>query len=151
MNLSPSLHISLILIVLSACSNPSDITLQEPAVAAAAVAVPVAERSKPSDESLVIAFSDGGAALSVQANEQLDGAARLYQDAKPEVMIVAGHSDRVGGEYENLLLSARRAALVKRALVDRGVPAERLQIVAIGEAQPVASVTPSRVAVVTWR
>lgn len=149
MNLSSSLHISLLLFVLSACSNTSDMTLQEPA--AAAVAVPVAERSNPFDESLVIAFSDGGAALSVQANEQLDGAARLYRDAKPEVMIVAGHSDRVGGEYENLLLSARRAALVKRALVDRGVPAERLQIVAIGEAQPVASVTPSRVAVVTWR
>ena len=106
---------------------------------------------KPADESLTINFDTAGATLSPQANSQLDGAARLYRDAHPEVMIISGHSDKTGQEFANLVLSARRADTVKKALVDRGIPAERLQIVAIGQAEPVASVPPSRSAVVTWR
>lgn len=106
---------------------------------------------KPADESLTINFDTADAALSPRANSQLDGAARLYRDARPEVMIISGHSDRTGGEFANLVLSARRADAVKKALIDRGIPAERLQIVAIGQAEPVASVPPSRSAVVTWR
>ena len=91
------------------------------------------------------------ATLSPRANSQLDGASRLYRDARPEVMIISGHSDKTGREFANLVLSARRADVVKKALVDRGIPAERLQIVAIGQAEPVANVSPSRSAVVTWR
>jgi len=52
----------------------------------------------------------------------LDGAARLYRDAKPEAMIIVGHSDKTGEEFANLILSGRRADAVKKALVDRGIP-----------------------------
>ena len=100
---------------------------------------------------MTIAFPVAGAALSAEASSQLDGAARLYRDAQPEVMIVAGHTDAVGSEYSNLLLSARRANMVKRALVERGVPASRLQIIALGAAQATPDVNPSRAVVVTWR
>jgi len=136
--------------LLAACSSsPEAGTAQTPI--AFATSSPAAVPPKSSDESLTIAFDEGGARLSPQADDQLDTAARLYRDAKPEVMIVSGHSDKTGGEYQNLILSARRADLVKKALVDRGVPAERLQIVAIGEAEPVVGVVPSRSAIVTWR
>ncbi len=135
---------------LAACAGPpppSEAARQPPPPPA-----PVAQASpKPADESLTIDFLAGGAALSPEANAQLDGAARLYRDAKPEVMIVAGHSDRSGEEFPNLILSARRADMVKRALVDRGIPAERLQIVAYGEAEPVPNIQAARSAVVTWR
>lgn len=107
--------------------------------------------AKPADESLTINFDTADATLSLQANSQLDGAARLYRDARPEVMIISGHSDKTGQEFANLVLSGRRADAVKKALVDRGIPAERLQIVAIGQAEPVANVPSSRSAVVTWR
>lgn len=106
---------------------------------------------KPAVESLTIDFPLASAQLSPTAQQQLDGAARLYRDAKPEVMIVSGHTDTVGGEFQNLVLSAKRAEAVKYALVDRGVPAERLQVVAVGEAQPTPDITPGRLAVVTWR
>ena len=102
-------------------------------------------------ESLTIGFSQGGAVLTQEALVQLDGAARLYRDARPTVMIVSGHSDKAGPEYPNLVLSARRASVVKRALVDRGVPDERLQLVAVGEAEPVPGSPAGRVVVVTWR
>lgn len=110
-----------------------------------------AASEKPSVESLTIDFVSGSTVLSPTANEQLDGASRLYRDAKPAVMIVSGHSDKTGHEFDNLILSAHRAAIVKKGLVDRGVPAERLQIVAVGEAEPVADVEAKRSAVVTWR
>ncbi len=114
---------------------------------------PVVEQAaaKPADESLTIDFGVAGTTLSSEANSQLDGAARLYRDAKPEVMIISGHTDRTGEEFANLILSARRAEMVKKALVDRGIPADRLQVVADGEAERVATITPSRSAVVTWR
>ena len=98
-----------------------------------------------------IPFSNGSATLSPSALSQLDGAARLYRSAHPEVMLVTGHSDTVGEEYPNLILSAQRALAVKRALVDRGVPSNQLQMVADGEAQPVPGVMPNKVAVLTWR
>ncbi len=138
--------------VVAACAGP-----QAPPPAAVSQAppptpAPVSQvAAKPADESLTIDFDTAGTALSSEANSQLDGAARLYRDAKPEVMIIAGHSDKSGEEFPNLILSAHRAELVKQALVDRGIPAERLQIVAYGEAEPVANTSPSRSAVVTWR
>ncbi len=138
-----------LLLPLMACAQkpPADAANSAPATPVVA-ASPTAD---PVTESLTIAFVEAGAMLSPEANAQLDGAARLYRDAQPQVMIISGHSDRTGGEFENIVLSAKRAAAVKKALVDRGVPAQRLQIVAIGSAQPVPSVEPERTAVVTWR
>lgn len=127
------------------------------AAACAAPPPPVASGTPPAPaptaatESLTIEFPVAGSALSTTAQTQLDGAARLYRDARPTVMIVSGHTDKVGAEYPNLLLSARRANIVKRALVDRGVPPDRLQLVAVGAAEPSPSVTAARAVVVTWR
>jgi len=121
-----------------------------PASASAAPAKPKAS-PKASDESVTIAFNNDSAALSSDARGRLDGAARLYRQAGPEVMIVSGHTDKTGDEYKNILLSARRAETVKHALVDRGVPADKLQIVAVGEAEPVPGIPPDRAAVITWR
>ena len=141
--------------LLLACSLAACATApgSAPATAAADSTTTTAATPAPAadTESLTIAFHTGGAGLAPEAIKQLDTAARLYRDAKPEVMIISGHSDAVGAEYSNLLLSAKRADIVKRALVQRGIPADRLQIVAIGSAQPTPGVEPSRSAVVTWR
>ena len=105
-------------------------------------------------ESITVPF-EAGATITPEAAAVLDGAARLYRTAGPEVMIVAGHSDTSGEgphrEMDNLILSARRADAVKNALVDRGIPASHLQVTAVGEAEPVQGIAPSRSAVVTWR
>jgi OOP family OmpA-OmpF porin len=137
----------------AACSTEASNAAAQPVAAAPEppTAAGASAAGKPSDESLTIAFPPALATLSPTALAQLDSAARLYRDAKPEVMIVAGHSDPTGQEYDNLILSAKRAAAVKEGLVDRGLPADRLQIVAIGAAEPVPSIPASRTAIVTWR
>lgn len=137
--------------MLAACAAtpPPPVTVMTPAPVASVQ--PVAPPVAPAQESLTINFSDGNATLSEVATTQLDGAARLYRNAQPEVMIISGHSDKVGREFENVILSARRAAAVKHGLVDRGLPPDRLQIIAVGVAEPVPGIPASRTAVVTWR
>lgn len=136
-----------VLLLLSACSSApqSAVVLPAPAPITADTIV------RQSAESLTIEFASSASKLSPAALVQLDGAARLYRDAQPVVMIVAGHTDKVGSELPNLLLSARRADTVKRALVDRGVPADRLQLIAFGSAEPSPPIVASRAVVVTWR
>ena len=135
---------------LAACANPSSSAAPQ-ATATAVPASPTPTIPPASAESLTITFTSSSPRLSPEALKQLDGAARLYRDAQPEVMIVTGHADSKGAELQNVILSAHRADAVKRALVDRGVPTERLQIVADGMAEPVPGVTPGRDVVVTWR
>lgn len=53
---------------------------------------------------------------------------------------VGGHTDAVGSDAYNLRLSERRAAEVRRYLVERwGIAPERLTAVGYGEARPVAT------------
>ncbi len=102
-----------------------------------------------------ITFPTGGATLTPEAQKQLDVAARLYRDAHPVLMFTSGYTDRTGDEYQNVLLSAKRAEAVKRALVARGIPADRLLIQALGESELADTSDPdnaqNRRVVITWR
>lgn len=140
---------------LSGCSQPTRVTASPPPAPAPAQ-VPASSppaSSTPSD--VQVTFDTGSSALSAEANQKLDGAARLYREGHPVVMFIAGHSDSTGSEYPNLLLSAERARAVKQALVERGIPADRLQLEAMGTSDPANpnEVTPenNRRVVITWR
>lgn len=56
----------------------------------------------------------------------------------PEVklLLVTGHTDRIGTETYNQKLSERRANAVKDYLVKNGVAAERIKVVGKGESEP---------------
>jgi len=57
----------------------------------------------------------------------------------PNIRIeVAGHTDSVGNDAYNQLLSERRANTVRDFLISRGVPAERLTARGYGETDPIA-------------
>ena len=137
--------------LLGACTSmqhPAPMAANTPPPAPAPAPAPAA---KPAVENVTVDFPAGGAKLTADAKQKLDGAARLYRDAGPEVMIVSGHADPSGREFANVILSAKRAEAVKQGLVDRGIPAAKLQIVAVGTAEPVPGDTPARTAVITWR
>lgn len=55
------------------------------------------------------------------------------------VVIVVGHTDSIGSDSYNQILSEKRAAAVKSRLVEKGVPAANVQVVGKGEKEPVAS------------
>ena len=106
--------------------------------------------------SLEILFDQGSSRLRSSAKETLDSASRAYSEGKPIVMIISGSSDRSGNANANLKLSQRRANAVFQGLLDRGIPAERFQILAKGETE-LAIPTPRGIAkrenrrvVITW-
>lgn len=62
----------------------------------------------------------------------------LKQNPKVKIEIV-GHTDNVGQEKHNQDLSERRAASLKRALVDKGIAESRISTHGEGSSKPVAS------------
>jgi len=56
---------------------------------------------------------------------------------KLEVILVVGHTDRIGSDSYNQKLSERRAAAVKTYLVGKGIEANRVYTEGKGEKQPV--------------
>ena len=72
--------------------------------------------------------------------EPLLGQALALMSVRPSVtMTIVGHTDSLGDDQANLLLSLQRAQAVERWLTDRGVDAERLTAVGRGETEPIAS------------
>ena len=56
--------------------------------------------------------------------------------ATPTIVIIEGHADKSGPNDYNQRLSQRRAEAVRQALVQRGWPADRIEIRAMGEEDP---------------
>jgi OOP family OmpA-OmpF porin len=52
---------------------------------------------------------------------------------------IHGHTDAVGSDESNLLLSKSRSATLEKIFVARGVAAEKLSSHGFGESQPVAA------------
>ena len=68
----------------------------------------------------------------------LDAKVPILQ-ANPGVTIrIQGHTDERGSDEYNLALGQRRAAAVKRYLVDHGIAESRMQTITYGEERPVA-------------
>jgi outer membrane protein OmpA-like peptidoglycan-associated protein len=63
--------------------------------------------------------------------------AKLNQMQKLEVVVVTGHTDRIGSEAYNQKLSQRRADAVRDYLVSKGVDKAKVETIAMGEKQPV--------------
>lgn len=106
---------------------------------------------------LKIFFDLGSAEVRGDQRDALDAAARLFRDGNPIVMIVSGSADTVGEERNNLRLSVQRAEIVALALVDRGIPAARLQVLGLGnselavETDDEVAQQENRNATITWR
>ena len=148
--------------LLSACATPHPGPNAEAAAVQAPPNVPLATKPQAGQEvaavaqnKIVVTFPTGGTTLSADADKQLDLAARLFRDANPVAMFVAGHADMTGDEYQNVIISAKRAQVVKQALVERGIAADRLLIQAYGVSEPADAADPrdasNRRAVITWR
>lgn len=75
------------------------------------------------------------AASEVELNKLL-----VFLETNPNLRLeIGGHTDQVGSEEENLLLSERRAQAVVDYLVSKGIADSRLKAVGYGEGSPIAS------------
>lgn len=63
----------------------------------------------------------------------------LTADKNIELMVIAGHTDNMGGRWFNQQLAQRRAEKVRDYLLKSGVDAKRIKLNAFGERKPVAN------------
>ena len=119
------------------CASTSTMVESKPAEEAtkAPEEVTIQPASPPSLEPVY--FDTDQAVLRADARVSLEARAKAIQQ-HPElgVVTIQGHCDERGSDEYNLALGERRAAAVKRYLVDLGVPASRLETVTYGEGRP---------------
>jgi OOP family OmpA-OmpF porin len=87
----------------------------------------------------IVYFDTSKAIIQKRSYKLLDNVAAVII-AHPQVgkFRVEGHTDDRGNDDDNLDLSQRRAEAVVKYLVDKGVPAERLEALGFGETKPIA-------------
>jgi outer membrane protein OmpA-like peptidoglycan-associated protein len=83
-----------------------------------------------------IYFDFNSATIKPQSDAVLRTIVDVMQKDPDWVLVVEGHTDNIGGDVRNQDLSSRRAAAVKAALVERGVPADRLNTAGYGASVP---------------
>lgn len=86
-----------------------------------------------------VLFDTGKAILKPGASPTLDRVSSYMAQYPKTMLIVEGHTDSQGSPTKNQELSALRAQAVADALVMRGVPRERIDLVGRGPDMPVAS------------
>jgi OOP family OmpA-OmpF porin len=121
---------------------PAPVAAPEPAPAPAPVVAE--EPCKPKFETITLQaeklfgfdkFKLNGDAL-VEVDEVI---ATLKAHPEFDIVVVTGHTDRLGSEQYNQKLSEKRAEAVKQHIVSHGIDASRIRAVGKGEMQPVVA------------
>ena len=83
-----------------------------------------------------IAFETDSYLLVAQSNPELQAIFDFMQN-NPQISVeIIGHTDDIGNEEYNMLLSERRAASVRQALIDKGINGDRIKTKGCGSTQP---------------
>jgi outer membrane protein OmpA-like peptidoglycan-associated protein len=85
-----------------------------------------------------VLFTTGKWDLLPIAQQKLDDVAKALKDQGYKKLVVEGHTDSRGSDKDNQDLSQKRADSVRSHLVSRGIEADKITAVGIGEARPVA-------------
>jgi outer membrane protein OmpA-like peptidoglycan-associated protein len=86
-----------------------------------------------------VTFETDSAGLNANFFEVLNSVGLVLNEFEQTVIEVAGHTDSTGSDAYNQSLSERRAAAVASYLQTRGVRADRIITVGMGESRPVAT------------
>jgi len=86
-----------------------------------------------------ITFATDSADLNAGFYDVLSSVAIVLNEFEQTVIEVAGHTDSTGSDEYNQRLSERRAASVAAFLRTRGVRADRIIEIGMGEARPIAT------------
>ncbi|MCL4471072.1 MAG: OmpA family protein [Gammaproteobacteria bacterium] len=115
------------------------------APAAAPAPVPVAGPEKAAFSPITLQaetlFDFDKSVIHASGKKQMDDqvVSKMKEYPQVEVILVTGHTDRIGTDAYNQKLSQRRADAVKAYLVAQGVESKRIETAAKGESEPVVS------------
>lgn len=97
---------------------------------------PEEQKVEPVDN--VIGFGESGMALDDAAKAALDALLATPAAKGGGAITLRGHSDSRGSDGDNKVASRVRAEKVRDYLVEKGVPKDRISLVALGESRPIA-------------
>jgi outer membrane protein OmpA-like peptidoglycan-associated protein len=83
-----------------------------------------------------ILFDDGKDSIRPESITVLQALARAMKETPGVAYLIEGHTDDRGGEAPNQALSEKRAASVKKWLVDKGIPDKQLRTQGFGMGRP---------------
>lgn len=83
-----------------------------------------------------IEFDFNKATLTANSNRILDDATKFLNSQDNLRVVIAGHTDNVGAAAYNQRLSEARARSVMQALISRGIAADRLKTIGLGDSFP---------------
>jgi OmpA-OmpF porin, OOP family len=84
-----------------------------------------------------VEFDFGKAVLRPSSFEELEELVDYLKRKTNERIEIAGHTDNIGKDKENLLLSQQRANNIKQYLVKKGIKPERLIAKGYGATEPI--------------
>ena len=101
-------------------------------------------KAKKTDRGLVLTLGDvlfdtGKATLKPGAYATIERLATALKDVPSRKVMIEGHTDSVGSNEYNEVLSQNRAQSVQSALMERGVQSNQITTLGKGESTPVAS------------
>jgi len=83
-------------------------------------------------------FATGKAIILKSSYKSLNDLATLLQKKSEWGLLISGHTDNVGDDAKNMVLSKERAEAVKDYLTIKGIAASRLEVLFYGETKPIA-------------
>lgn len=86
-----------------------------------------------------VQFETGKATLKAESHEVLNQIADIMKEYKAYSLVISGHTDSVGDDAANQILSEERAKASLQYLVTRGISPERMSYAGFGETKPRAS------------
>jgi OOP family OmpA-OmpF porin len=93
--------------------------------------------------SRTIRFEEGSARIDAASRGLVTEVSDALRPCLGSIIAVIGHTDASGPEPGNLALSRERAEAVRKALVDRGIPADGLRARGVGSHEPVEGLDPA--------
>lgn len=116
-------------------ARPPAATPARPAPAAAGVRKITLASKALFDFDKAVLKPEGKAAIDSEIISKLPGVQKL------ELVLVTGHTDRIGSQAYNQKLSERRADAVRDYLVSKGVAKDKIETLGMGKTQPLPGVS----------
>jgi outer membrane protein OmpA-like peptidoglycan-associated protein len=96
------------------------------------------EKKAPSDQTQYINFDFDKAEPQPSSTPKLEQMAQIMNEYPDYSLSIAGHADSKGSDEYNVRLSYERAESARKYLLDKGIPADRIEARGYGEAKPIA-------------
>ena len=86
-----------------------------------------------------ISFDFNKDILKMESFVELDLLVALLKENPTKTISIVGHTDAIGQEEDNLILSKKRSSAVLNYLISKGIATERLHALGLGESEPIAT------------